>query len=45
MTEDEKELCGLLGIALDRDGLIEQSKTASDKNAPFIKLLIQDNID
>ena len=45
MTEDEKDLCGLLGIALDRDGLIEQSKTASDKNAPFIKLLIQDNID
>ena len=45
MTEDEKDLCGLLGIAFDRDGLIEQSKTASDKNAPFIKLLIQDNID
>ena len=45
MTEDEKDLCGLLGIALDRDGLIAQSKTASDKNAPFIKLLIQDNID
>ena len=45
MTEDEKDLCWLLGIALDRDGLIEQSKTASDKNAPFIKLLIQDNID
>ena len=45
MTEDEKDLCGLLGIGLDRDGLIEQSKTASDKNAPFIKLLIQDNID
>ncbi len=45
MTEDEKDLCGLLGIALDRDGLIEQSKTASDKNAPFIKLLIQDNME
>ena len=45
MTEDEKDLCGLLGIALDRDGLIAQAKTASDKNAPFIKLLIQDNID
>ena len=45
ITEDEKDLCGLLGIALDRDGLIEQSKTASDKNAPFIKLLIQDILD
>ena len=45
MTEDEKDLCGLLGIALDRDGLIEQSKTASDKNAPFVKLLIQDNME
>ena len=45
MTEDEKDLCGLLGIALDRDGLIAQAKTASDKNAPFIKLLIQDNME
>ena len=45
MSDDEKDLCGLLGIALDRDGLIAQAKTASDKNAPFIKLLIQDNID
>ena len=45
MTEDEKDLCGLLGIALDRDGLIAQAKTASDKNAPFVKLLIQDNME
>ena len=45
MSDDEKDLCGLLGIALDRDGLIAQAKTASDKNAPFIKLLIQDNVD
>ena len=45
MSDDEKDLCGLLGIALDREGLIAQAKTASDKNAPFIKLLIQDNID
>ena len=36
MTEDEKDLCGLLGIALDRDSLIAQAKTASDKNAPFV---------
>ena len=45
MTEDEKDLCGLLGIALDRDSLIAQAKTASDKNAPFVKLLIQDNME
>ena len=45
MTEEEKSFCELIGIPLDKESLEAQLIAATDKNAPFMKLLIQDIIE